>query len=235
MLRQRSGLRLRAGGLAEEVVLVRRRQRGVRVGPADHAELERVDAELRLELAGRSSAPSGRTRTGASPASSARCRSRLPLSQRSKSANSSLGDRNGMRLAVALDLRRPRRAAPTAPASRRTRWSNGLPVKASMSGNMHAVAEVAVVRDGQHLAAGLLLVGGHPLPQVARVVAAERLQRGEGLDLAGLRAVVAEDDVAVEVVAAGVRGPLVADERGEAPGSFAVLGRLDGLVARRSR
>ena len=90
------------------------------------------------------------------------------------------------------------------------------------------------------LAAGLLLVGRHPLPEVARVVAAERLLRRVGLDLAGLLAVVAEDDVAVQVVAAGVRGPLVADEGGELPGLVVLLGGSDvvvprGLVGRRAR
>ena len=93
-----------------------------------------------------------------------------------------------------------------------------------------AVAEVAVVRDGEHVAAGLLLVGRHPFPEVAGIVAAERRQRGVGLDLAGLVAVVAEDDVAVEVVAAGVRGPLVADERREAARLVGFFGGLDRLV-----
>ena len=42
--------RLDAGVLAEEVVLLGRRQAGMRVGAADEAELERVDAELLLQL-----------------------------------------------------------------------------------------------------------------------------------------------------------------------------------------
>ena len=85
--------------------------------------------------------------------------------------------------------------------------------------------------DGQHLAAGLLLGIGHPLPQVAGIVAAQRLH-GVGLDQAGLGAVLAEDDVAVQVVAAGVGGPLEADERREAPGSLASSAAL--IVSRQA-
>ena len=64
-----------------------------------------------------------------------------------------------------------------------------------------AVAQVAVVRDGQHAAAGLLFVGVHPFPQLDGIVAAQRRRAGDRLDLAGFVAVVAEDDVAMEVVA----------------------------------
>ena len=41
-------------------------------------------------------------------------------------------------------------------------------------GEHQAVAQVAVVRDGEDAAAGLLLVGVHPFPEVDGVVAAER-------------------------------------------------------------
>ena len=97
-----------------------------------------------------------------------------------------------------------------------------------------AVGEIAVVRDGQQAAAGLLLVGGHPFPEIARIVAAERREGGVGLDLAGLRAVVAEDHVAVQVVAAGIRGPLVADEGREAPWLIGLFRGLDGRLPRRA-
>ena len=46
----------------------------------------------------------------------------------------------------------------------------------------------------------------------------------------GLGAVVAPDDVAMKVVAAGVRGPLVADEGGETAGLVRLLRRLDRLA-----
>src|SRR5664279_5793418 len=57
-----------------------------------------------------------------------------------------------------------------------------------------AVAEIAVVRDGKHAATGLLLVVGHPFPQLTRIIAAERGQSRERYDLARFIAVVAEDD-----------------------------------------
>ena len=44
-----------------------------------------------------------------------------------------------------------------------------------MIGNMRPLREIAVVGDGEHVAAGLVLVGRHPLPEVARIVAAGRL------------------------------------------------------------
>ena len=67
-----------------------------------------------------------------------------------------------------------------------------------------AIGKIAVMSDGKHVAAGLVLVGCQPLPEVARIVAAERRHRDEGLDPTGLVAIVAEDDVAVQIVAAGI-------------------------------
>ena len=76
------------------------------------------------------------------------------------------------------------------------------------------VREVAVVRDGEQLAAGALLVGLHPLPQVLGVLGHEG---GERRQLVGERLAVTVDDVAVQVVAAAVvGGPLVGDEGREA-------------------
>src|SRR6266403_423876 len=63
-----------------------------------------------------------------------------------------------------------------------------------------AIAQIAVVRDREHVAAGLLLIGGHPLPEIARVVAAARLLGGVRLNPAGLLPVVAKDDVALQIV-----------------------------------
>ena len=99
-------------------------------------------------------------------------------------------------------------------------------------GNIVAVAQVAVVRDGEHAAAGFLFVGVHPFPQVDGIGAAQRRDAGERLDLAGAVAVVAEDDVAMQVVALVERGPLVADEGGEAARLVVVLGGGDGLLPR---
>src|SRR5262245_7392352 len=90
-----------------------------------------------------------------------------------------------------------------------------------------AIAQIAVVGDGEYAPAGLLFVGGHPLPKIARIVAAERLHRGVGLYLTGPVAAVAVDHVAVQVVAARIRGPLVADEGCEPAGLVVRLRRRD--------
>ena len=92
----------------------------------------------------------------------------------------------------------------------------------------------------QDIAAGLVLIGLHPFPQIARVVAAEGAHGNEWFDLARLVAIVAENHVSVEVVAAGVRRPLIADERGEMARIIGFLGGFDSvlpgaLVGKRSR
>jgi len=99
-------------------------------------------------------------------------------------------------------------------------------------GKHFAVAQVAVVRDGEHETAGFLFVGIHPFPEIDGVDAAQRRGAGHGFDQARLVAVVAEDDVAMQVVALAQRGPLVTDQRGEAPGLIVLLGGGDGLVPR---
>ena len=92
-----------------------------------------------------------------------------------------------------------------------------------------AVAQIAVVGDGENLAAGLVLVVLQPFPEIARIVAPGR-QRRKRHDLARLVAAVAENDVAVKVVAAGVRGPLIADEGGEPAGVVRLFGSRDRLL-----
>src|SRR5436190_5786775 len=84
----------------------------------------------------------------------------------------------------------------------------------------------------QELGTGFLLAGGHPFPKIARVVATERLLRRERLDETRLRAVVTPDDVPMQIVPAGVRRPLEADEGGEAPRIVRFLCRFDRLPPR---
>ena len=94
-----------------------------------------------------------------------------------------------------------------------------------------AVRHVAVVRNRQHLAAGVLFVGGHPFPELGRILGLESRQRQ-----AGQRAIsaVAEDDVSVQVVAAvRVDRPFVCNERRELARLVEVLGRLDGFFPSR--
>ena len=67
----------------------------------------------------------------------------------------------------------------------------------------------------------LRLVLVHPRPELLRVLA---LPGGEREDLVGLVLAVAEQHVAVQVVAARHRGPLVADHRREASGIVVFLG-----------
>src|SRR6185312_5791655 len=69
-----------------------------------------------------------------------------------------------------------------------------------------------------------------PFPEIARVRTAQRRQRGVGLDEAGLGSVVPPNDVAVQVVAAGVRGPLVADEGRKTARVIGLFRRLDGFT-----
>src|SRR4029434_3481710 len=75
----------------------------------------------------------------------------------------------------------------------------------------------------------LVFVSLHPLPQVARVVAAQGLYGCVGFDKARLGRVVTENDVAMQVVAAGVRRPFEADEGGETARIIRLLGCLHGL------
>ena len=63
-----------------------------------------------------------------------------------------------------------------------------------------AIAQVAVVRDGEHLAAGLLRVRVHVLPEVRWILAVEG---GKGNDLVHAVRAVAENDGAMKIVAAG--------------------------------
>jgi hypothetical protein len=97
-------------------------------------------------------------------------------------------------------------------------------------GEHKAVAQVPVVGDGEHLAAGLFFRGRHPFPQILGVVASERLQRGIRLHPPGLVPVFAEYNVAVQVVPPGIGGPLEPDE-GREPARIVIgLRGLDCLL-----
>src|ERR1051325_223048 len=79
-----------------------------------------------------------------------------------------------------------------------------LPGKGFDDGEHPTVAEVAVVRNGKHAAAGLLLVRCHPFPQIPRVVATERSLRRKRYDLICLIGIIAEDYVAMQIVPASI-------------------------------
>ena len=93
-----------------------------------------------------------------------------------------------------------------------------------------AVRQVAVVRQGEHLPAGLGLVVGQPLVEVERIGGADRRLRRQRHHLPGAVAVVAKDDVAVQVVALRHGGPFETDEGREAAGVVEAFGRVDDLV-----
>ena len=154
--------------------------------------------------------------------------SRLPLSQISKSANSSFGERKGWDSPVPLVCVASYSRSHFMRVSAYSR-SSFLP-KASTIGNIRPFQRLPLWAIASTLAAGLLLIGGHPLPEVLRVVAAKRRIIVNGSTWRGLVAVVTEDDVAVEVVAAGVRRPLVADECGETAGLVVLFRGGDDLL-----
>ena len=75
-----------------------------------------------------------------------------------------------------------------------------------------AIAQVAVVRNCEHLAAGFFRVRVHVLPEVRRILAVEGGKRN---DLVHTVRVVAENDSTVEVISAWRASPLKAVQRGE--------------------
>ena len=84
-----------------------------------------------------------------------------------------------------------------------------------------AIRQVAVVRDRERPAAGALLVGLHPGPELLGVFAVPGRERKH---LARASLAVAQQHVAVQVVAARRRRPLEADERGELAGLVVLVG-----------
>src|SRR6202171_2055890 len=95
-----------------------------------------------------------------------------------------------------------------------------------------AVAQIAVVRKRKNFGAGFFLAHRHPLPEVARIWTAQRRQRGERFDEARLGSVVAPNDIAMKIVAASVRGPLIANESSETARFVGFFRRLDRFAPR---
>src|SRR5215471_176125 len=94
-------------------------------------------------------------------------------------------------------------------------------------GKHQPVAQIAVVSNCQHFAAGLLFCGGHPLPEILWVITSERFHRGERLDETGLVAILEKNNISMEVVSACVRRPLESDKSGEPPGIVKFLRSLN--------
>src|SRR5688572_26912603 len=138
-----------------------------------------------------------------------------------------------MRFAIALDLRRLVKPLP-ASAVLSVFTVDRLTGERLDRRKHPPITEVAILGDGELPAAGFFLIGLHPFPEITRIVAAGRFLGDERLDLAGLVSVVAEDDVTVQVVAAGVGGPFIADKGGEAPRIIRLLRGLDRFAPRRA-
>ena len=220
--------RLGGRGLAKEIVLFHCGEPGVGVGRADHAELVGIDAELGFHL---QAVLQGRPRV-----LEFEHRRLLGFAQVQVALVPTLvvgelvvGREERMRLAVALDLRGLVQRFPTH-AALGVRAINRLAGERLDDREHAAVAQVAVVRESKHLAAGLRFGLGHPFPQVAGIVTAHRRINGERLDQAGLRAALTENDVAMQVIPAGVGSPLVPDERREAARLIRLVRRLDRLL-----
>ena len=165
---------LDAGVLAEEVVLLDRGHRGVRVRAADHAELERVHAEFPLQqqavlerLAGVFVLQHlGLLGLGAVEVGL------VPLLVVGELV---VGREERVRFAVALDLGGLDERLEPGP-HRRQLLGERLAVE-GLHREHAAVAQIAVVRDGQHLRPGLLFELGQILPEVFRILAVELGER----------------------------------------------------------
>src|ERR1700674_1899344 len=86
------------------------------------------------------------------------------------------------------------------------------------------------MRQSEDLGAGFFLAHRHPLPEVTRIGASERRLGSEGLDQAGLCAIVAPDHVAMKIVSRGIRGPFITDKSGEMARIVRLFRRLDRLA-----
>ena len=182
----------------------------MRVGAADEAELERVHAELLLELqALLQRAPRIFPLDHAGLFRHAGEVGLVPFLEVGELVG---GGERGVRLAVALDLGDLVHRLPARP--RLGPFAGQRIAEKRLEREHPAVRQIAVVGDGEQRAAGLRLPRRHPVPEILRVLAVEGRHRQH---LVGLLLAVAVDHVAMQIVAAaGVARPLVADEGGEA-------------------
>src|SRR4029077_19330977 len=220
--------RFRAGGFAPKVVFINRSQTGVRISGADHAELVGIHSQFLLQLQSVSQSGTcilelqhlrlffhGEIEIALVP----------PLVIRKLI----VGRKKRMRFAVALYL--SNLVDPFALSAGFGIFAVDRFSRERFDNRKHgAVAQISIVSNGQHLATSLLLVPSHPLPQVPWVVAAKGFLRGVRLDHTCLARIVTEENVAVEVVPSGVRGPFVTDECCEAAGFVCLLRGLDNLL-----
>ena len=150
------------------------------------------------------------------------CGPKLPLSQRSKLANSSRRRQRRMGLAVALHLRDLVHRLPAHPPLRHSR---GRAASSSSASRRRTSGRSRDCRCAGSPAAGRPS-SSRMRPSTPRASpGSSRVVLGDRHDLVGLVLAVAEDDVAVQVVAAGLRRPLEADEGREAARLVVLLRR----------
>ena len=218
------GARLGVRQLAEEIFFLDCGKAGVRIGAADHAVLVGIDAELLLKL-----------ETVLERGAGVFELQHFWLLIRAQVEVASvpslvigefvIGREERMRLAVALHLggfnQRFELGARLGVLPRQRIAADRIDERKHKS-----VGKIAVVRNSKDAATGFVLVGLERLPEVLGIVADKA---GKRQYLRYALAAVAEHHHAVEVVALGLRRPLVADEGRELSGIVVFLGGLDVL------
>ncbi len=87
----------------------------------------------------------------------------------------------------------------------------------------HTAGQVAVMRDCQHLAPGVFLIGRQIVPEVLYVFRVEEGERQHRFDTSFI---APKHHHSVQIVTAGLRGPLVTNKGGEFAGVVVMVGEL---------
>ena len=191
--------RLGPGVLAEEVVLVGGRERRVAVRRTDHPELEGIGAELTLELQSQLER-AARVLVLQHGVGLQFAEVQVALVPGAIVRELVVGRELAVGLAVTLDLGDLVQRFPACACLRVQLRKRLLGDRVDL-GEHQPVRQVAVVRNGEHLSSGLVLIGLQQFPQILGIRAAGgRISRG-GYGLAGLVGAITVDHDAVEVLA----------------------------------
>ena len=213
------------GKLTEEVVLPLADHARMVIAAANHAELVGVGSELGFQLQSQLERRAGGNCLPARCSPTARIVPKVNVPPAFEIGEFVGRREEGMRLAVALDLRH---------------LHERLVADARLGiGPVHGLSFVGLRREHEARAqvagcAGwpapeppvFVRVGVHVLPQVRRILAVEE---GEGNDLAHAVHIVAENDGAMKVLAAGRGSPFEAVQRGENTRLVPLLGGRSGV------
>ena len=227
------GTGLRAGVFAEEVVVIRGGEGRVAVGGADHAEFVGIGTQLLLDLQTQlKRAP--RVLVGQHVILLELAQVQVALVPGAVVGELVVRRKERVSFAIALDLGDFVKRLPLRPGFC-VLPGDGLVVHMVDQWKHETVRQVAVVSDGEHVAAGLVLVGLQQRPEIFRIRAALGWIGGGGHGLAGVLGAIPIDDHTMQVLAGwDLRGPLVADERSESAGLVVFLSGRDGLVPGRA-